>query len=123
MPQRVSHPDDVSMVPGLAQRVLWLGDPAAEYAGPGQCAVVGANPYAACRPRRGRRESAHVGRPALRWGVVWPPPGGALDAPAPGCRACRHGGSGGRNRQAHALARPAIIPTGTSAPWPPTPNG
>ena len=24
-----------------------------------------------------------MGRPALRWGAVWSPPGGALDAPSP----------------------------------------
>jgi hypothetical protein len=40
-----------------------------------------------------------------------------------GRRVCRNGGSGGRNRQAHALERPAIIWSGTSAPWPPIRNG
>ena len=32
MPHRVSHPDDVPMCAGLAQRVLRLGDAAAEWA-------------------------------------------------------------------------------------------
>jgi transposase-like protein len=76
-----SHPADVPVFAGLAQRVLWLGNPTAECAGPGQCTAVGANPYAVCRPRRGRRESAHVGRPALHRSAVWDATGGgAADA-------------------------------------------
>ena len=68
------------------QRVLRLGDPAAECAGPGERPVTDADSCAACRPGRRRGQSAHLGRPALRRRAVWPPPGGALDAPsgAPG---------------------------------------
>jgi hypothetical protein len=50
VPQRVSHPDDVPVLAGVAQRVLGLGDSASEWASPGACLVTGVGPCAPCRP-------------------------------------------------------------------------
>ena len=36
----VSHPADVPVFAGLSQWVLWLGDAAAESAGPGECPIT-----------------------------------------------------------------------------------
>ena len=49
MPRRVSHPTDVPVFAGVAQRVLRLGDPAAECASSGERAVTGTDLSAACQ--------------------------------------------------------------------------
>jgi hypothetical protein len=86
MPPRVSHPTDVPLCARVCQRVLWLGDPAAEGAGPGERPMIDADSGAARRPGRRRGQSAPLGGPALRRRAVWLPSGRALDAPsgAPG---------------------------------------
>ena len=88
MPQRVSHPTDVPMFAGLPQWVLRLGDATAECAGPRECPVARRRFVTACRPRRRRGEPTDLGGTPLRRGALWPPSGGALDAPGRVARVC-----------------------------------
>jgi hypothetical protein len=48
MPPGVSHPTDVPMFAGLAQWIQWLGDSAAEWAGPGKYPITHKGSSTAC---------------------------------------------------------------------------
>ena len=50
MPRGLSHPDDVPVSAGVAQRVLRVGDPATEWASPGERPLTRTDSCAACRP-------------------------------------------------------------------------
>jgi integrase-like protein len=84
MPHGVSHPDDVPMCAGLVEWLLWLGDPATEWAGPGERPTTGTDSSAAGRAGRRHGPSAHLGRPARCRGALLPSPGGAADASSRG---------------------------------------
>lgn len=81
MPHRVSHPDDVPVFAGVAQRVLRMDHAAAKCAGSRAHAIAGTDSHPTCRPGWRRGQSAHLGEAPLRRGAVRPPPRGAPDAP------------------------------------------
>src|ERR1700704_6667822 len=81
MPRYVFHPDDVPVLAGLPQWILWLGDSAPKWAGPGERPITHTDSSVTCRPGRRRGEPANLGRSALRRQAVWSPPRGAPDAP------------------------------------------
>jgi hypothetical protein len=81
MLRSLSHPDDMSMFAGIVLRVLRLGDPAPEWADPGECPITHTDLSMPCRSGGRRGESADVGGPAFCRGAVWTPSSGAADAP------------------------------------------